>query len=76
MGVRNHGDPAGGDTSRYGNRQLAYLRSPATVDEGANWPVAACATGVQVCAVPRLNKTDEVGTLTLMCGHRKTKLED
>lgn len=56
-------------------RQVAYLCSPAAVDEGANWPIGAGATGVQVRAVPWLNQTNEVGTLALVCQHREKERE-
>lgn len=54
---------------------VLYLCSPAAVNEGANWPIGAGATGVQVCAVPWLNQTDEVGTLALVCGHTQKEKE-
>lgn len=41
------------------------LRFASAVDKGADWIVSSCATDVQLSPVPRLDQTDEVGTLLL-----------
>ncbi len=51
------------------NHALPQCQCKQSYDVGAAWTEGKCSTGVDVCAVQKLQHTDEVGTVSLEKPH-------